>query len=156
MVLLLPLAGWFCLQQYGALRTGFDRMKMEKPYEADLSWEAPLYGSTSPLPIADPHGEHTLLYSYYWPPEQSARLSLITPIPLQEMGLYLSVLIPMTTTLDLQTYDEYTARHRRFLLFGDEAEWFLKRLHEDRATLVFLGHAGEHPIFEVTMPGADS
>jgi hypothetical protein len=77
---------------------------------------------------------------------------MVTPIPLQEMRVYLSVLIPMTTPLDSQAYDQYTDHHRRFLLFGDKADWFFDRLREDRATVMLLGHAGEHPVFEVTMP----
>ena len=150
--LLLPLLGWFCLQQYFVLRTGFDRLTAAKPVEADLSWDSSVHDPSGSLPIADPYGARTLFYSYYWPQEQSVRLSLVTPIPIQDMGSYLSILIPMTTTLDVQPYYEYTGRHRRFLLFGDKGGWFLNRLHQDKATLVLLGHAGEHPIFEVTMP----
>ena len=67
------------------------------------------------------------------------------------MGTHMAVLIPMTTTLNVQTYDDYIARYRRFLLFDDRAEWFLTRLHHDGAKITLLGHAGPLPIFEVNL-----
>lgn len=162
LTLLIPLAAWFGVQQYGTFRTGLDRVRMERPYQADLNFDASEYDPSGKLPIVDPYGENFLLYSYYWPAAQAARLSWVTSLPLAEAGSHLSVLHSVVTKLNVPSYDEFVQRHRRFLVIGDpnatvsagseEVTWFFDRTRHDNAEIVLLGHCGEHPVYEVRMP----
>lgn len=163
LVLLVPLAAWFCVQQYGTFRTGLDRVRMERPYQPDLNFNASEYDPSDALPIVDPYGEHFLLYSYYWPAAQAARLSWVTPIPLEDSGSHVSALNSVVTKLNVPSYDEFVENNRRFLVVGDGkpgatlggrgASWFFDRAHRDNAEILLLGYCGEHPVYEVRLPG---
>jgi hypothetical protein len=131
----LTLVAWTAAKQAGSVRLLF----REPP---TLTYDEALANHGSALRIAVTHGHLFLPLAEYAPPDVSSRLVLLTLPPriagiVGESGDRALAGLAKWAPLQLETFDEFIARDRRFLLYGPPM-WVTGELRRAGARLTLL------------------
>ena len=144
----------------GAKQVSAARFLMREPPSPETLYSHLVAERNTPLPIAVTHGHIFLPLVEYAPADIRSRLVMIIPSPriaarIGQSGDTPLIGLAKWMTLQVEDLDSFTARHRRFVLYGPPS-WILSELRTAGAILTYEGEDDAGGTLAVSNPGPSS